>query len=650
VDKNFFKKLILCYTNNNMYKNILLKILFVLLIANILIISGINFNSKNFKLENTQASSFDAGYIIDDSKFIAKDDMSVNDIQRFLEEKGSELRHFSENGRSAAQIIYDAAHGHGEASGPPPNGCFNGICINRNTGTVSPKVLLVTMQKEQSLITNHYAYGDKQRAYDCAMGYEAGRGCRWMFENRPQWRGFTNQVEWAAWQLRYNYERAAGYGFSDWQVGQSFCWDNICSTYKNRATSALYRYTPHIQYSFSNLYRNYFGSPVGNRKNYHADLTSKSNNPTLRRNQSVEVEVKFVNTGWETWHKGGDNPVRLALDRNWASRTAWQGSDWISENRIAEMIEDSVSPGQTATFRFELKAPDSMRVGTHRFHARLVSEFKEWFDNPRENGYVYWDINVPHPQAQWISQSENQIVALPGETKDLWVKFKNTDSSNWITPVRLATDKLMNENFLKRFKHDSWVNDYRISESTSSIAPNSEHTFNFKIKIPQDLRPGRYRFDTRLVSESYSWFERPDTNGAAWWEIIVPEPKAEWIEQSSYPAMHKGDSTTLWVKFKNTSSFTWRSSGNNPVRLGLDRYWNHSTVMQGMGWINENRLNTAQEGDINPGQTGTYRFNIYIPPDKPSGKYRFHVRLVSEFFSWFEPDINGAAWWEVTVL
>ncbi|MEX1052147.1 MAG: hypothetical protein WEC83_02030 [Patescibacteria group bacterium] len=222
---------------------------------------------------DTSATNFRNGQyynqLIPDGDYIARTSMSPADIQSFLASKGSYLASAPPSvlgegnlGRSAAQIIYDAAQGMYDAAGT-----LNGITINTSTGTVSPRVILSTLQKEQSLVTNP---SPSQRDLDCAMGYEGGNGCTWMFENKPHWAGFTNQVEWAAWQQRYNYERAQGHGFSDYQVGQTVSFADgtgiYSVTFTNRATAALYRYTPYVFNGNYNFWRNivdWFGI-VGN--------------------------------------------------------------------------------------------------------------------------------------------------------------------------------------------------------------------------------------------------------------------------------------------------------------------------------------------------------------------------------------------------
>lgn len=199
--------------------------------------------------------------LVSDGDFVDINSMSAASIQSFLQGKGGYLASAPASqlgdragGRSAAQIIYDAAHGSGEASGT-----LNGIAITTATGTVSPKALLVTLQKEQSLVTRtDYA----QNALDKAMGY----GCPDSGGCDAKYNGFTNQVEWAAWQLRYNYE-AAGQDASWWNshysthyyVGysRSHNWNGTyyVVTYKNKATAALYRYTPHVGYGNFNFWR-----------------------------------------------------------------------------------------------------------------------------------------------------------------------------------------------------------------------------------------------------------------------------------------------------------------------------------------------------------------------------------------------------------
>ena len=236
----------------------------VLVVGTVLFIGSLETVQPALAFDTSSANYINGQYynsLVSDGDFVDVNSMSVAAIQSFLAGKGGYLANAPSNqlgdragGRNAAQIIYDAAHGAGEASGS-----LNGITINSGTGTISSRALLVTLQKEQSLVTRtDYS----QNALDKAMGY----GCPDSGGCNARYAGFTNQVEWAAWQLRYNYE-AAGMDASWWSshysthyyVGysRSHNWSSTyyVVTYKNRATASSYRYTPHVGYGNYNFWR-----------------------------------------------------------------------------------------------------------------------------------------------------------------------------------------------------------------------------------------------------------------------------------------------------------------------------------------------------------------------------------------------------------
>jgi len=600
---------------------------------------GLVFVFASFKFAPKAKADFDANNLISDGAFVDINAMDAGAIQRFLQNKNSYLKDFSENGRTAAQIIYDAAHGKYDAAGT-----YNGIVINESTGTVNPEVILVTLQKEQSLIT-------KTTRDDNALRKAMGYACPDSGSCNPSYSGFSKQVENGAWQLRYNYERAQGRGFDGYQVGDNMCFDDWngehCVTIANRATASLYRYTPHVyngNYNFWNLYNSWFI-----QRDFYAELVSQSAYPTLNRGDSASLTVSFKNTGTQTWNKTGTNMVKLALDRYWAGHTAWQGSGWISENRIAYLNETSVVPGNNGSFTFNIHCPSDMSFGEHRFYVRLVVDGVEWFDNPNTNGAVWWKIFVPGPSASYVGQSSN-VTMLPGDTANMWVSFRNTGiiwRQGSPNPTRLAVDKYRNEATIKRFYDSSWISPDRIAPLPSeTVANGNTARFDFKVKAPNDIGPGSYRFDVRLVQDGLAWLEAD--SAAAWWRITLPAPSAELTEQSGYPTLSRGDTADLYVKFKNTTGAAWKSSGTAAVRLAVDKNWAQRTAWQGAGWLSENRITAAQEGDVAPWTTGTFRFKIHVPDDMPSGQHRFFVRLVMDGYSWFESD-SAAVWWNINV-
>jgi hypothetical protein len=230
---------------------------------------GLNFSTANAALTEAHIAFQNSGQssnIISNEYFLDINSMTVQQIQAFLDSNNSYIKGYVDNsefgmGRSAAQIIWDAAHGKYQAGGN-----FNGVTINESTGTVSPKVILVYLQKEQSLISRTTSNDWAMLAslgYFCYTNFGRDNPAKDLDHNNchDSYQGFTRQVENGAWQLRYNYERAAGYGFSDYQVGQNITTeDGFPVTLSTRATSAVYRYTPYVYYSAYNVWNLFYNT------------------------------------------------------------------------------------------------------------------------------------------------------------------------------------------------------------------------------------------------------------------------------------------------------------------------------------------------------------------------------------------------------
>lgn len=254
--------------------------------------------------------AFDPGFLISDAAFGDTQTFGgAEGVQQFLQAKGSvlanttseflaKLREPSDTSwksrlddprsnlgrtRTAAELIYDAATSAG----------------------LNPQVLVVTLQKEQTLITKSFTTdSDLQRALDRALGY----GCP---DNQPcqaSFLGFYNQLfgtfdaegnRWigAAKSLSrsFAYETSGtrtgrgplidasnqAFGSGPFvrpsRMGDAVTFSNETAngyqvearqtvTLKNYATTALYRYTPHVfngNYNFWKFYQAWFRYPNG---------------------------------------------------------------------------------------------------------------------------------------------------------------------------------------------------------------------------------------------------------------------------------------------------------------------------------------------------------------------------------------------------
>ncbi|HJQ09256.1 MAG TPA: hypothetical protein VJ836_07295 [Candidatus Saccharimonadales bacterium] len=210
--------------------------------------------------------------LIDDAMYIDAASMSHGQIQSFLEARGGYIAgYYAWSDRDnasvrASQIIYEAAQDYG----------------------ISPKVILATLQKEQSLVT---ARNPTNSQLNFAMGY----GCPDSSGCGSNYSGFYRQIDNATWQLRFNYERGSGNNVW-WNSSLSYpCngptryysaalkpgrhvtfYDDHGNAYKvftinNASTGSLYCYTPHAypgssaqyysgSYNFVAMFELWFGS------------------------------------------------------------------------------------------------------------------------------------------------------------------------------------------------------------------------------------------------------------------------------------------------------------------------------------------------------------------------------------------------------
>ena len=209
---------------------------------------------------DSSAVGFNAGNIIDDTVFTNSSAMDANQIQNFLNNKvpdcdtyGTQpseygggtradwaanqslhpnipafyppftcLKDYSQNGLTAAQIIYNSAQVY----------------------DINPQTLLVVLQKEQGLVTDTWP-GPHQ--YKSATGY----GCPDTAACDSQYYGFTNQVINTA-KMFHAIETNSPNWYTPYILGNNSiqynpdasCGSSVVNI-QNRATQALYNYTPY---------------------------------------------------------------------------------------------------------------------------------------------------------------------------------------------------------------------------------------------------------------------------------------------------------------------------------------------------------------------------------------------------------------------
>jgi hypothetical protein len=188
------------------------------------------------------ALAFDPNYIISDSDMTDRYSMDFNQIYNFLARGAlATYRTTDVDGqtRYAAEIIWRIAQNNG----------------------INPKVILVLLQKEQSLIEDDSPTQDQ---LDWATGYAVCDDCSKSDPTLNRWRGFTKQVNAATLQFIEGYMAdiaATGVTAGKYGPNKAITIDGTTVIPKNAATAALYAYTPHLHgnENFAALWQQWFG-------------------------------------------------------------------------------------------------------------------------------------------------------------------------------------------------------------------------------------------------------------------------------------------------------------------------------------------------------------------------------------------------------
>lgn len=181
-------------------------------------------------------AGFDPNYILDDNDIFDLQGMTRDKIQKFLESKGSlgDYRTKDIDGieKPASDIIWRVSTSY----------------------KLNPKYLMALMQKEQSLVEGP---PPSQRALDWATGFAVCDSCSKDDPAIQAYKGFANQLEYAAKQHRERYLfqiLGKGATISGYAPGKTVTVDGQKVTPVNNTTAMLYTYTPHLHGNL-NLWR-----------------------------------------------------------------------------------------------------------------------------------------------------------------------------------------------------------------------------------------------------------------------------------------------------------------------------------------------------------------------------------------------------------
>lgn len=294
-------------------------------------------------------SNFNPGNIISDAVMGNYNSMSVSDIQNFLTSKNpcnnTNYDQYLANSRAYPNVTW-------HWSGEPYNGHF--VCISEERfgeGTsigsgqtaaeiiygaaqeykINPQVLIVLLEKEQGLITDTFPHSGQYRA---ATGY----GCPDTAACDSKYYGLKNQVYNAAWLFRYTLDNGY-YAYPEQTKGVYIAYNPSASCgrsevyIENRATAALYRYTPYQPNAAALAAGSGYGdscSAYGNR-NFYLFFTSWFGSTQI----AVDGDLVFIPDGEYSFISKLSSSRALGLSDNNAVLVTANDSDRVQKWSLA---------------------------------------------------------------------------------------------------------------------------------------------------------------------------------------------------------------------------------------------------------------------------------------------------------------------------
>ncbi|WIB66395.1 hypothetical protein DEI93_10400 [Curtobacterium sp. MCBD17_035] len=209
-------------------------------------------------------SSFQAGNIISDANFFDGDAMSASAVQSFLDDQIGTCK-----STSCLNVGTSSLNAH--AADPMCGAVTGGSGLSAATIItrvavacgISPKVILVTLQKEQGLVSGSTAQKPSSGVLSRAMGYACPDTTNGACD--PAYSGVGNQVYWAAWQWKRYANPAGTSKYFTWYApgttaAVQYDVPTSCGTKSvtitDQATADLYYYTPYTPNAaaLANLY------------------------------------------------------------------------------------------------------------------------------------------------------------------------------------------------------------------------------------------------------------------------------------------------------------------------------------------------------------------------------------------------------------
>lgn len=238
--------------------------------------------------------------------------------------------------------------------------------------------------------------------------------------------------------------------------------------------------------------------------------------------------------------------------------------------------------------------------------------FNDWFGTTEVEEWSY----------QFESSSYSLVALEPGETRDNQITLRNSGNNTWYAEgsepagqpymTLAASDEALP--FVPE-DSDQWDSSLKITMTPSVVGPGEEATFYFEARGPYQMLENKY---VKFVPELSNGTRLADIN----MQMIFRSTKPSWqlssVTNLVEPLLHN-ENRTITIELLNTGTGSWYSdsaypSYGYPTRLAMKNYIGSPlAVPDDPNWLGTSNQIRLTQDEVEPGEVGTFTFDIDVP-------------------------------------
>jgi hypothetical protein len=332
---------------------------------------------------------------------------------------------------------------------------------------------------------------------------------------------------------------------------------------------------------------------------YNADSLTSVPVLSMLPNERRKVTLRFKNTGAKAWDR--NTWLHVSLNNKEGARIIP-----IIEDKAfvaANMAEDSVAPGQTATFEVQLES--GYFAGNYDFEVAPVVNGR--YKISRSSVTLSMQIASPKFDYSVVSKDLPSGIVFQGQKIQAHIILKNTGNVTWVNyglhPMRIGTEA-------PRDRKSPLLTQYttRLAHLIQTeVKPGENGTFLFNLQVPDNSK-GIITEHFTPVIENVAWFE----NKGLGFEIDVREPRhiARILDKTKIFTMKPGEMQKIQLTMQNLGDLAWDQDSM-------------SVALTSTG-IKTFKTSLIPASVISPKQQGDFSFWIQAPYS--GGKYEVSLK------------------------